>query len=175
MAPVTHQNTISPNSFKFLIGPEQRPYFLRSGAVAGQSRALDALVHGSGSKEQNERSAVWTNVDEPTFLRFSQRQGLRHRRGLVFGGGGGGGGGGGRTKASSPWVNFALLFPDDGSHTRRNGPTDDYSEVFLSHARIYFLAEYYGIAELRPSPCTSSTAPSCSSRPTGSAWATSSS
>lgn len=113
-------------------------------------------------------------MDEPTFLRFSQfvytgdyagaepsedvieRRNLSSTRILplpdvkVYDGSGGiVVGGGGRTKASSPWINFALLFPDDGSHTRRNGPTDDYSEVFLSHARIYFLAEYYDIAELQ--------------------------
>ncbi|PKS06814.1 hypothetical protein jhhlp_006889 [Lomentospora prolificans] len=162
MASIPYQEIVSSDSFKFLVGSEKKPYFLHSALVADQSRALNALVN-SGMRESKERCAVWEHIDEQTFLRFSQfaytgdytgaapsedkveRRNLSSARILpipdpkVYG----------NVRTSSIWTNFVLLFPDTGLHLRRNGATDDYSEVFLSHARMYFFAEYYAIAKLQ--------------------------
>lgn len=56
-------------------------------------------------------------------------------------------------KTNSLWAKFKALHPDSPVHDELepvpNVPSDDYSEVFLCHARLYVLADCYGIDMLR--------------------------
>lgn len=55
------------------------------------------------------------------------------------------------TKKEYLWNTFTSLHPDPDvkSPIRDIGPEDDYTDVFLSHARIYVFADYHGIDGLQ--------------------------
>jgi hypothetical protein len=58
-------------SFKFLVGPDEVPIVVHEKAIANQSTALSTLMRGKMS-EGTAGAATWKDVDEETFLRFSQ-------------------------------------------------------------------------------------------------------
>ncbi|RFU81820.1 hypothetical protein TARUN_411 [Trichoderma arundinaceum] len=62
--------TTSP-PFTFVVGPDQKEYTIHSALVAQQSKVLNALVNGQ-MKEAVERRVIWKDVDEETFVHFSQ-------------------------------------------------------------------------------------------------------
>lgn len=55
------------------------------------------------------------------------------------------------SKRDSLWKEFSELHPEPAARrpANRNGPDDDCTEVFLSHARMYVFADYYGILALQ--------------------------
>lgn len=57
--------------FKFIIGSEQKEFYLHSHLVATQSPKLEALVH-SGLKESQEHCVRWETEELETFFRFGQ-------------------------------------------------------------------------------------------------------
>lgn len=126
-------------------------------------------------KEAIEKCAIWQDLDEETFLRFCQfaytgsydgaephhapipeiaeqpNDGITYQTK-------------GKpkkypfppspympTKKDSVWDKFSNLHPgpQDKAATRDNLPNHDYTEVFLSHARIYVFADCYGIVALQ--------------------------
>ncbi|EEP75358.1 predicted protein [Uncinocarpus reesii 1704] len=62
---------ICSNLFTFLIGPQKVAFKVHSDAIAKQSPALSALVHG-GMIEAKSRRVEWPDVDEDTFVRFCE-------------------------------------------------------------------------------------------------------
>ncbi|KAJ0337273.1 hypothetical protein COL154_013406 [Colletotrichum chrysophilum] len=55
-----------------------------------------------------------------------------------------------RPATGSLWSEFSRLYADvSAADVRENGPTDDYTDVFLGHAQVYVFADCYGIATLR--------------------------
>ena len=55
------------------------------------------------------------------------------------------------SKRAQLWYTFTTLYapPSFKSQCYVNGPNDDYSNVFLCHARIYVFADYHGIDDLQ--------------------------
>ncbi|KAM0264948.1 hypothetical protein ACHAQJ_000464 [Trichoderma viride] len=120
-------------------------------------------------KEATERRVVWEEIDEETFIRFSQyvytgdydesepkkrAQAEAHLKAIR------------KPKKSvleSPfstkkkailWNAFMNRHPLPPGHPstlspRINGADDDYTDVFLCHARTYIFADYYGIEALQ--------------------------
>jgi hypothetical protein len=180
---------VSSGVFRFIVGPKKKEFSLHSDLVAHQSRALDILINGD-MNEARERCASWEDVDEQTFIRFSQFIYTGDYTGAEF-----------RARidrtaqanlkatvieqpfsprfiSASPrltppppgmvspqlpsyyrqesgkkalWSRFQGLYPDVNSYTYvyKNKPMDDFSEVFLSHARVYIFADYHDIPTLR--------------------------
>lgn len=148
---------------------------LHSALVARQSRSLNALVNG-GMREASERCADWEEVDEQTFVRFSQfaytgdydpaapvidsssrkreeEQRPRSTDSFVIP----------RSASISPHHQYERRRPADelweNFRTRRyieshfhlqlqNKEDEDYTEVFLSHAKLFVFANYHGISKL---------------------------
>ncbi|KAH0423701.1 hypothetical protein CcaCcLH18_11997 [Colletotrichum camelliae] len=55
-----------------------------------------------------------------------------------------------RPANESLWSEFSRLYADfSPANVRENGPSDDYTDVFLGHAKVYVFADCYGIAALR--------------------------
>ncbi|KAK0372000.1 hypothetical protein CLIM01_10650 [Colletotrichum limetticola] len=55
-----------------------------------------------------------------------------------------------RPASGSLWSEFSQLYADfSPTNVRENGPSDDYTDVFLGHAKVYVFAGCYGIATLR--------------------------
>lgn len=74
VAAKTHADPVSIASsppFTFVVGPEHKEYTIHSALVAQQSPVLNALVNGQ-MKEAIERRVIWEDIDEETFIRFSQ-------------------------------------------------------------------------------------------------------
>ncbi|KAK4065963.1 uncharacterized protein Triagg1_8272 [Trichoderma aggressivum f. europaeum] len=186
MASLPYKSITASPPFTFLVGPEQKEHTIHSALVARQSKALNALVNGR-MKEATERRAIWGEIDEETFIRFSQyvytgnydesepkkrqadtltpSQAEQNRavfsewNGLRLGVGG-------RvmrqqggvkpppisTKKDLLWNRFQKLHPLPSARAvslSTNGPDDDYTDVFLCHARTYVFADYYGIEALQ--------------------------
>ena len=173
--------------FQFLVGPEKKRFTIHSSVVTHQSEPLAALVNGA-FKEAKDQSAIWDEVDEETFIRFSQflytgtYEGAESQKREVV------------EQAVvvsdnvadneevensgaptlvakkrpkkqslrvSPsfeplrgkellWNKFCNLYPTPQyqSTVQDNGADDDYTEVFLSHAKLYVFADYYCIKSL---------------------------
>jgi hypothetical protein len=68
---LTRTSIISSDMFTFLVGPKKKPFKLHKALVAHQSLSLNVLVNGH-LKEAQEQCAVWEEVAEDTFVRFSQ-------------------------------------------------------------------------------------------------------
>ncbi|KAI9762719.1 MAG: hypothetical protein M1840_001186 [Geoglossum simile] len=62
---------ISSAPFKFLVGPENKPFMVHAALVSHHSRPLDVLMNGE-MLEAREGCACLEDVDEETFVRFSQ-------------------------------------------------------------------------------------------------------
>ncbi|KAL7912611.1 hypothetical protein GGI35DRAFT_256811 [Trichoderma velutinum] len=186
MASLPYKTITSSPPFTFLIGPEQKQHTIHSALVAHQSKALNALLNGQ-MKEATERRAIWEDIDEETFIRFSQyiytgncdepkpkkrkveavapiqveykavstgwdglpRLGLG--RGVLRQ----------QVKVEPPipakkkdllWTKFQGLHPLPSALSvplPTNGLYDDYTDVFLCHARTYVFADCYGIEVLQ--------------------------
>lgn len=140
---------------------------MHSALVAHQSKPLTTLVHGP-MKEATDRCAIWKDVDEATFERFSEfaytgnymgaepqkrAQELVHStvdapiepryHSPLYSPVG--------NKKEQLWTEFRSLYPSPRiqAPSFQNFPEDDCTEVFLSHARMYVFADYHGIDELR--------------------------
>lgn len=61
---------VGSSHFKFLVGPDKKEYTIYSALVAAQSEALNVLVNGT-MKEAIEQCAIWQELEEEMFLRFS--------------------------------------------------------------------------------------------------------
>ncbi|KAK1249009.1 hypothetical protein MKX08_007229, partial [Trichoderma sp. CBMAI-0020] len=153
--------------FKFIIGHRKKLFTIHENAVYRLSKSLNDLLNGS-MKEANEHCVYWEDVDEKTFLRFAQwaytgeyspaepdliiasAQLASFKLGSTL-------------KASvdntaHSLASFSIAF---NNHTGFSSPTilhtprknkescEEYSEIFLSHARLYTLADKYDIPELR--------------------------
>jgi len=68
---ISYESIISSAPFKFLVGPEKRPFVIHAALVAHYSKPLDVLVNGKMS-EAIEGCAYLDDVDEDTFVRFGQ-------------------------------------------------------------------------------------------------------
>ncbi|KAI9788409.1 MAG: hypothetical protein M1816_006934 [Peltula sp. TS41687] len=62
---------VGSTPFKFLVGPDRKPFTVHAALVAHHSKPLGALING-GMQESKEGCAVLEDVDEHTFVRFSQ-------------------------------------------------------------------------------------------------------
>ncbi|KAG6075770.1 hypothetical protein E4U16_003166 [Claviceps sp. LM84 group G4] len=157
---------MSDKAFKFLIGPEKRPFIIHSELVASLSPVLERLVKGE-LKEAQEGSVAWEHVDVQTFIRFSQYAYTRTYEYPAF-----------RPRPqpkdraiveSCPrsktamhhlrtWAreSFVVQLSSFSNQTYMvmerasplaEGQNND-AELLLSHARLYVLADCYGIAPL---------------------------
>lgn len=143
--------------------------------MARQSRSLNALVHGN-FRENAERTVTWRHVDRATFQRFAQYvycgdYDYDYDSGSNHGGcrivledqkGGYGWIWAAAFKKSKrfyesipnvAWRDFQRRQYEYSAASllmvKTNGAsTEDYSEVFLSHARLHVLADYHGVEPL---------------------------
>ncbi len=164
---------ISSKPFRFIVGPEKREFMLHAAAVARQSKSLDTLVNGE-MKEAREACAVWEEMDEDTFIRFGQfaytgdyDAATPQESVDISPGASEAQADPGETspfpvarkkkwpeetgKRAQRWTAFkehryleAIPLPQ----LLRNGEREDYTEVFLSHAKMFIFAEYRGIRSL---------------------------
>ncbi|KAG6176275.1 hypothetical protein E4U27_005335 [Claviceps purpurea] len=161
---------MSDKAFEFLVGPEKKPFIIHSELVASLSPVLERLVKGE-LKEAQEGSVVWEHVDVQTFIRFSQyaytrtyeypafrprsqpkaslkdrtivesrsrsKTAMHHLR----------------TWAKDSFVDQLSSFSNqtymvmEKASPLADGQKND-AELLLSHARLYVLADCYGIAPL---------------------------
>ncbi|KAG6142306.1 hypothetical protein E4U38_005670 [Claviceps purpurea] len=144
---------MSDKAFEFLVGPEKKPFIIHSELVASLSPVLQRLVKGE-LKEAQEGSVVWEHVDVQTFIRFSQYAYTRTDRTIVesrsrsktamhhL-----------RTWAKDSFVDQLSSFSNqtymvmERTSPLADGQKND-AELLLSHARLYVLADCYGIAPL---------------------------
>ncbi|OAL62228.1 hypothetical protein A7C99_6805 [Trichophyton rubrum] len=146
--------------FTFLIGPEKVPFVMNSEAITKQSSTLHGLVNGN-MLEAHSRTVVWPDVDEDTFARFCEFYYLDNY-----------------SPPSCGWdgntVEEALPVGDDSQSENSdledhrymvpercarfseqfkpfsNVTADqDFTPVFLGHARLYVIADKYCIEELK--------------------------
>ena len=68
---LTSGRDLRSSVFRFLVGPNQAIRLVHVSLIAKQSSALHHLVH-KPMKEANNQEAVWDDIDEGTFERFSQ-------------------------------------------------------------------------------------------------------
>ncbi|KAL6252370.1 hypothetical protein RBB50_000088 [Rhinocladiella similis] len=66
---IPYQSFLSSDPFRFLIGPDKKPFHVHSALIAKHSDTLAALVT-NGMLESEQRCAVFDDVDEDTFLHF---------------------------------------------------------------------------------------------------------
>ncbi|PNP55951.1 hypothetical protein THARTR1_03888 [Trichoderma harzianum] len=140
---------------------------MHEAAITRLSKTLDKLVNG-GMKESQEHCVCWEDIDETTFLRFGEwaytgdykpeepeilldaSQIAISKRATK------------KPNASKPETVATSLAsfkePDEtwshcastSTYNRNNTEScEDYSGVFLSHARLYVLADKYDIKQLR--------------------------
>lgn len=62
---------MSSKPFRFTVGRNKREFMMHSALVASLSPVLDVLVNGP-MKEAHELHVVWDDIDESTFILFSQ-------------------------------------------------------------------------------------------------------
>ncbi|RYP27029.1 hypothetical protein DL768_011366 [Monosporascus sp. mg162] len=63
--------TVNSDHFTFVVGPEGKEFTIHSGAVLHLSPYFEALINGP-MKEARDRRVVWDDIDEETFIAFSQ-------------------------------------------------------------------------------------------------------
>ena len=168
---------VSSPPFAFLVGPDLREFTIHSALVAHQSRPLDALINGN-MKEAIERCVKWEDIDEKTFIRFSQyvytgayNEEVPTKREMnvpkpeddldVFQHDVGSSLGSKKkvkktvellgSKKECLWQTFKDFYqPALLKHEPLpNAPDDDYTETLLCHARMYAFADRYGIDALQ--------------------------
>lgn len=64
-------SAMSSVPFAFVVGIHQKRFYIHSAAVERLSKPLHALVN-CGMKESVDRSVVWDDIDEQTFLAFAE-------------------------------------------------------------------------------------------------------
>ncbi|KAH6876842.1 hypothetical protein B0T10DRAFT_584842 [Thelonectria olida] len=177
MAAIPYESILSSDFFKFLVGCDKRQFLIHSAVVACQSQALDKLINGD-LREASERCVRWPDVDPETFVRFSQyaytgdyltapprtreqtspkefppppdsppkfTRSRKKKSSLSWGEGSA------LFKDKDLWSQFKKLYPgvDLDREPEANSPEDDFSDVLLSHARLYIFADCYGISTLK--------------------------
>lgn len=65
------QSIIGSDIFEFVIGPHSKKFSIHGAAISGLSKPLNVLLNGR-MREAIEKRVRWPDVDEKTFVRFSQ-------------------------------------------------------------------------------------------------------
>ncbi|KXX80954.1 Rho-related BTB domain-containing protein 3 [Madurella mycetomatis] len=166
MEAIDWEKIASSKLFKFFVGPERREFMVHSAIVARQSRVLNTLVNGNFS-EAPEGHATLESVDEQTFVSFIQyaytgdySEKWPQRPDTP---------GEATSMRSQPntasisctcsqrqqepslWKTFKSTVNKRQSifHPRPNTDAkQDYTDVFISHARLYIFADCYQISDL---------------------------
>ncbi|PTB72119.1 hypothetical protein M440DRAFT_1385281 [Trichoderma longibrachiatum ATCC 18648] len=156
--------------FQFLVGPKKKEFALHRTAVSRLSKSLDQLVNGR-MREAKEQCVSWEDTDEKTFIRFGEwaytgdytpgepeilldasqiapsqqdsADAADCRKGPAM--------------ASTTHRMMYKFDSNDGyiSQVAIQTPRvnedrcEDFTEVYLSHAKLYVLADKYDIPELR--------------------------
>ncbi|KAI1489643.1 hypothetical protein F5X96DRAFT_599630 [Biscogniauxia mediterranea] len=129
--------------FRFLVGPDKKAFMLHADLVAHLSKPLAVLINGK-MKEAREGYAELPEVDERTFVRFCQFAYTGDYKVSA--------------STSSEIADTPSTFiPNTGFPSSSRSITsrlwDSFKErtytVFLSHARVYVLADCYDIERLR--------------------------
>ncbi|OIW26626.1 hypothetical protein CONLIGDRAFT_655985 [Coniochaeta ligniaria NRRL 30616] len=68
---IDYESIVVSRPFRFVVGAKKREFMLHSEVVSRLSRTLNALVNGQ-MREAREDCAIWEDVDEDTFIRFSK-------------------------------------------------------------------------------------------------------
>ena len=131
---------------EFLVGDEKESFFLHRKVVASLSPALRALVTGN-MKEAQERQVVWPDVQVETFVLFAQFAYTKDFTILQF-----------REletqseseenrakKRSHDQMTSGITLPA----TEASKIDTSLSAIFMGHARLYSLAEKYGVVSLK--------------------------
>ncbi|OAA57236.1 hypothetical protein ISF_07157 [Cordyceps fumosorosea ARSEF 2679] len=72
MAEITYDSILSSKPYCFLVGPQEREFFIHASLAAKKSSVLDSIVSNGLTKQEANGTAVWRHVDEDTFVRFGQ-------------------------------------------------------------------------------------------------------
>ncbi|CEJ82750.1 hypothetical protein VHEMI02798 [[Torrubiella] hemipterigena] len=158
---IPYSSIVSSRPFKFLVGPDKIEYTIHGALVAHQSRALHTLVYG-GLKESQEQCVEWAEVDPDTFIRFAQYlytgdyaaaatewlvqsaqatieespEQTSDNQQLS-------------NQATAPEEPRPHRHPESPFIWRSNhDPAESLGPLFLSHAKLYVLADCYGIEGL---------------------------
>lgn len=149
------------------MGPRKIEFTIHSTLVAKQSPKLNALVT-NGMKESVEQCAHWEDEDAETFQRFAEfvysgkyavdsprKRGSDsaagkkrklpedpYRESLSYGR---------RLWRDNIWEGFEKMHaaPPLDATPSRTRPEEDYTPVFLAHAKMYVFADYHDIKALR--------------------------
>ncbi|KAL6890845.1 hypothetical protein GGI43DRAFT_414940 [Trichoderma evansii] len=176
MALIPYKLITSSPPFTFVVGHDQKEHTIHSALIAHQSEALKALVNEQ-TKEGTEGRVIWEHIHEDTFSRFSQylytgyylEAEPKRRKGdaatpkkfetnrFIPSLGSNGFEGLVAPKKQLLWNKFLGMHPLPPENASAMWsppgiiimPDGDYTEVFLCHARMYVLANHYGIKALQ--------------------------
>ncbi|OCL01747.1 hypothetical protein AOQ84DRAFT_306105, partial [Glonium stellatum] len=173
-----HQRSIITSTpFKFLVGHERKLLTVHAALIAHHSKPLGVLVRGP-MLEANQGFAVLEDIEEGTFIRFSQYAYTGDYSTPAPGTSGDGattndatnGAANGIANGGGMSDESGLMSPTSGEYSatitaadlkmyvpapppfkpRKNrDATEDYTDIFLCHARLYVFAEKYDIAPLK--------------------------
>ncbi|RTE75464.1 hypothetical protein BHE90_010070 [Fusarium euwallaceae] len=179
MAAIPYESILTSDFFRFLVGPERKQFFMHSSAVACQSQALEKLVNGDMREACERcaiwcevepdtfiRFSQYAYTGDYRAAQPHTREGMglkqcfpppspspppkskKIRKVKTFSSGGNMAV---PTKDKDLWSQFKRLYPEPAPdhEAEDNTPEDDFSEVFLSHARLYVVADCYGISALK--------------------------
>ncbi|KAK5996224.1 hypothetical protein PT974_04655 [Cladobotryum mycophilum] len=147
------EKVASSTPFRFLVGAKQREFTIHSALVAYQSPALDTLqyIYTGKYKAADLDIDPESKSHEPQEIPSAPIQpvfGLPHEKpkdkvATQE-----------QTKSEAQWNEFTPARPappkfgDIFGYHRSNYAHKNYTNVFLSHSRLYVFAEYYGIVDL---------------------------
>lgn len=168
---------VSSEPFRFYVGPDKTEYSIHSDLVSRQSKVLAALVYNC-MKETTERCVTWEDIETLTFARFAEfvytgtytnPQPAPSSSLSAYDSGGLPCGSespvykSGRRQRTNQWRTsteqsafwqFKLDWAADGTVDCLDNPAasyksdEDFTDVFLAHAKVYVLADRYSIPTL---------------------------
>ncbi|KAF3770549.1 hypothetical protein M406DRAFT_336207 [Cryphonectria parasitica EP155] len=145
----TYEDIIGSKIFKFIVGSRKKEYHVHAAAISPLSKPLNVLLDGP-HKEAQELCVEWPDVDEKTFVRFTQwaytKNYVTEEPDIVLG------------QHDIPCFddksgeNNGTECPSSTSAfiPRKNTEgCEDYTGVFMCHAKLYVLGDTYDIPQLR--------------------------
>lgn len=163
---IINSRALASPVFRFIVGEERAEFTLHSDLVARQSQKLAKLVNEGCFQENLEQTVVWCYVDKATFTRFAQYvycgdygvdgsttapldeadafinscSSMRRKKKIL-------------PITSLAFSDFKKRHYEYRSDRRlvvepNLDPSQEYREIFLSHAKLHVFADYHGIEPL---------------------------
>ncbi|KAJ9603941.1 hypothetical protein H2200_011463 [Cladophialophora chaetospira] len=159
LPPPTYESFIHSHEFEFLVGPDKKPFYIHADLPGIRSEYFGKLISGK-MLEAQERTATLKDIDEGTFLRFTE---FVYRGDYTTPA---------PKRIPDPEIplpnekaadNKAMQVPmaaenetaapaqplSDGTVAVNEDPDDDYTAVFLAHANLYIFSDQCFIESLK--------------------------